>query len=228
MEVIKTIIHDLTGYKRETVDVSRGDRGSRVVRCRLTAGGSPWPIPDGCRVQVAYELPDGTPGLYETLADGTAAGEIDGNTVDLRIAEELTLQAGVAEISGVLIGPDGAQIATWPMRLNVVGPRVLSSPEQWPQLGAEFEGKMVFVSGGTVTPLKLGPGLRIENGVLYVAGGTGEPDVEIPVTVTTGADGTILVSPATLVLDSTGTITASVPVTLADDGTIIIGGDNNG
>ena len=31
MEVIKTIIHDLTGYKRETVDVSRGDRGSRVV-----------------------------------------------------------------------------------------------------------------------------------------------------------------------------------------------------
>lgn len=228
MEVIKTIIHDLTGYKRETVDVSRSDRGSRVVRCRLTAAGSPWEVPAGCRVQVAYELPDGTPGLYEELADGTAAGEVDGSTVDLRIAEALTLQAGVAEISGVLIGPDGDQIATWPMRLNVVGPKVLSSPEQWPQLGAEFEGQMVFVSGGVVTPLKLGPGLRIENGVLYVAGGAGEPDVEIPVTVTKGEDGTILVSPATLELDGSGTITASVPVTLADDGTIIIGGDNNG
>ena len=73
--------------------------------------------------------------------------------------------------SGVLVGPDGAQVATWPMRLNVVGPRVLSSPEQWPQLGGAFEGKLVYVSGGTVTPLKLGPGLRIENGVLYVSGG---------------------------------------------------------
>ena len=228
MEVIKTIIHDMTGYKRETVDVSRGDRGSRVVKCRLTAAGIPWEPPDGCRVQVAYELPDGTPGLYETLADGTAAGEIDGSTVNLRIAEALTRQTGVAEISGVLIGPDGEQVATWPMRLNVVGPKVLSDPEQWPQLGGEFEGQMLFVSGGTVTPLKLGPGLSIRDGVLYVSGGAGEPDVEIPVTATTGGDGTILVSPATLVLDSTGTITASVPVTLADDGTIIIGGDNNG
>lgn len=193
MEVIKTIIHDLTGYKRETVDVARGDRGSRVVRCRLTASGSPWPIPDGCRVQVAYELPDGTPGLYEELADGTAAGEIDGNTVDLRIAEELTLQAGVAEISGVLIGPDGGQVATWPMRLNVVGPKILSSPEQWPQLGAEFEGLMLFVSGGTVTPLKLGPGLSIRDGVLYVNGGAGEPEVPVGTVTTEVVDGDLRV-----------------------------------
>lgn len=189
MEVIKTIIHDLTGYKRETVDVSRGDRGSRVVRCRLTAAGSPWEVPAGCRVQVAYELPDGTPGLYEELADGTAAGGINGNTVDLRISEALTRQTGVAEISGVLIGPDGAQIATWPMRLNVVGPKVLSDPEQWPQLGGEFEGQMLFVSGGTVTPLKLGPGLEVVGNVLRLkVAGAGEG-----VSVSTDTDGLLRV-----------------------------------
>ena len=193
MDVIKTIIHDLTGYKRETVDVARGDRGSRVVRCRLTAAGSPWEVPAGCRVQVAYELPDGTPGLYEELENGTAAGIISGNTVDLRIAKQLTQQSGVAEVSGVLIGPDGAQLATWPMRLNVVGPKVLSSPEQWPQLGAEFEGQMVFVSGGVVTPLKLGPGLSIRDGVLYVTGGAGEPEVPVGAVTTEVVDGDLRV-----------------------------------
>lgn len=178
MEVIKTIIHELTGYKRETVDAARGDRGSRVVHCRLTASGAPWPIPDGCRVQVAYELPDGTPGLYEALEDGTPAGTVSGNTVVLRISETLTEQAGVAEISGVLIGPDGEQLATWPMRLNVVGPPVLSAPEQWPQLGADFEGKMLFVSGGTVTPLNVGEGLTLDGGTLQAHGGAGASIVD--------------------------------------------------
>lgn len=229
MEVIKTIIHDLTGYKRETVDVARGDRGSRVVRCRLTAAGSPWKPPDGCRVQVAYELPDGTPGLYETLPDGTAAGTVSGSTVELCIAEALTRQTGVAEISGVLIGADGDQVATWPMRLNVVGPKVLGSPEQWPQLGAEFEGLMLFVSGGVVTPLKLGPGLSIRDGVLYVTGASPEePEKPVEgVTVTLGEDGTILLSCAAE-LDDGGTITLPVPVTLTEDGVIMIGGINNG
>lgn len=227
MTITKHILVELTGYRLDTVDVAQGDRMSRAVSCRLTENGIPWMVPEDSRAEVAYELPDGTPGRYGTMPDGSPAGEIAGNIVTVRLSDRITAQTGAATVSVVLLGADGAQLATWPIRVNVVGPRKLTGPEQYPQLGAEFEGMILFVSGGVVTPLQLGPGLRIENGVLYVSGGTDAPDTEIPVSVTAGEDGTILVAPAELVLDSTGTIAASVPVTLADDGTIFIGGEDN-
>ena len=44
---------------------------------------------------------------------------------------------------------------------NVYGPRKLTQPEQWPQLGTEFEGQMLFVSGGVVAPLSPEPPSRL-------------------------------------------------------------------
>ena len=81
MSVLKTILCDLTGYSIKTVDVSQGDRRSRVVRCRLLENGKPWIIPEGARVLVSYQLPDGTPGSYDTMPDGSPAGQVEGHTV---------------------------------------------------------------------------------------------------------------------------------------------------
>lgn len=58
-----------------------------------------------------------------------------------------------------------------------------------PGFGEDAEGQLLFVSSGTVTPLKLGPGLRIENGVLYVSGGAGEPEEPLGVITTELVDG---------------------------------------
>lgn len=223
MDVIHAIDCDLTGYRLQVVEVAHNDRGTRRVRCRLFANDAPWTVPEGVAVAVSYTLPDGTPGLY-----AVPSAVVEGNTVTVGLSDQILGAAG-AVVAAVVLGLDGNQLATFPFRIHVIGDHGLTNAATYPVLGAEFEGQLLFGGpGGTVTPLKLGPGLSIRDGVLYVSGGSGEPDVEIPVTVTTGEDGTILVSPATLELDGSGTITASVPVTLADDGTIIIGGDNNG
>ena len=50
-----------------------------------------------------------------------------------------------------------------------------------PTFGESYEGKLLYVVGGALVPLKLGPGLAIRNGTLYITGGGG--DVETGITV---------------------------------------------
>lgn len=232
MNVVKHIICELTGYKPGSVDVSQGDRGSRAVSCRLMESGAAWMIPEGTTARVAYTLPDGTEGLYDSRPDGTPMWEIAGNIVTVELADQLMAQAGMVQMSILILGPEGGQLATWPIRVMVSANKAarLPVPEAMPPYGAGFEGKLFYGGpGGVVTPLELGPGLEIRNGVLYITGASPE-EPERPVegvSVTLGEDGTILLSCAAG-LDDSGTITLPVPVTMTEDGTIMIGGINNG
>ena len=165
MNVIKHIICELTGYRPGTVDVSQGDRGSRAVSCRLLENGAPWMIPEGAAVRVAYTLPDGTEGLYDALPDGSPAGEIAGNTVTVELADQIMDQAGMAQVSILVLGPEGGQLATWPIRLMVIANKAarLTVPEHMPPYGAGFSGKIFFGGAdGTITPLALGEGVAVE------------------------------------------------------------------
>ena len=229
--VIKHIICELTGYRPGTVDVSQGDRGSRAVSCRLMESGAPWMIPEGATARVAYTLPDGRGGLYDRRPDGAPMWEISGNTVTVELADQLMAQAGMVQMSILILGPEGGQLATWPIRVMVSANKAarLTVPEEMAPVSA-YEGMLLYGGpGGEVLPLKLGPGLSIRDGVLYVNGvSPEEPEKPVEgVTVTLGEDGTILLSCAAE-LDVSGTITLPVPVTLTEDGVIMIGGTNNG
>ena len=183
MNVIKHIICELTGYRPGTVDVSQGDRGSRAVNCRLLENGAPWMIPEGATARVAYTLPDGTEGLYDALPDGSPAWEIIGNIVTVELADQLMAQAGMALMSILVIGPEGGQLATWPIRVMVSANRAarLTVPEEMPPYGAGFEGRLFYGGpGGVVTPLEVGEGaaiVRQDDGtyalVVYGGGGSG-------------------------------------------------------
>ena len=179
MKVIKHIICELTGYRPGAVDVSQGDRGSRAVSCRLMENGTPWMIPEGATARVAYTLPDGTEGLYDSRPDGSPMWEISGNIVTVELADQLMAQAGMVQMSILVIGPEGGQLATWPIRVTVSANKAarLTVPEEMPPYGAGFEGKLFYGGpGGVVTPLELGPGLEIRNGALtlkFAAGGEG-------------------------------------------------------
>lgn len=187
--VVRTIIVELNGYKPASIDVSQGDRGSRAVSCRLMADGAPWIVPAGTAVRVAYTLPDGTPGHYATLPDGNLAGTVDGHTVTVVLEDRIMERSGVAEVSVVLDDGQGGQLATWPIRVHVQGgPASNTHPEELPQLGAEYEGRILFVSGGVVTPLQLGPGLSIRDGVLYVRGASPEEPVGVITTEVVDGD----------------------------------------
>ena len=192
LTVIKHIICELTGYRPGTVDVSQGDRGSRAVSCRLLESGAPWMIPEGATARVAYTLPDGTEGLYDRRPDGSPMWEIAGNIVTVELADQLMAQAGMVQMSILVIGPEGGQLATWPIRVMVSANKAarLTVPEEMPPYGAGFEGKLFYGGpGGVVTPLELGPGLEIRNGALtlkFAAGGEG-------VAVSVDADGALRV-----------------------------------
>ena len=166
---MKHIICELTGYRPGTVEVSQGDRGSRAVSCRLMESGSSWMIPEGATARVAYTLPDGTEGLYDRRPDGTPMWEIAGNIVTVELADQLMAQAGMVQMSILIIGPEGGQLATWPIRVMVSANRAarLTVPEEMPPYGAGFEGRLFCGGpGGVVTPLELGPGVEIRNGAL--------------------------------------------------------------
>ena len=179
--VIKHIICELTGYRPGTVDVSQGDRGSRAVSCRLMENGTPWMIPEGATARVAYTLPDGTEGLYDNRPDGTPLWEIAGNIVTVELADQLMAQAGMVQMSILIIGPEGGQLATWPIRVMVSANKAarLTVPEEMPPYGAGFAGKIFFGGAdGTVTPLGIGEGVEIvrqEDGsyALVAYGGAG-------------------------------------------------------
>lgn len=181
MNVVKHIICELTGYRPGTVDVSQGDRRSRAVSCRLLENGAPWMVPEGATVRVAYTLPDGTEGLYDALPDGSPAGEIIGNIVTVELADQLMAQAGMAQVSILVIGPEGGQLATWPIRVMVTANKAarLTVPEEMPPYGAGFAGKIFFGGAdGTITPLGIGEGVEIvrqEDGtyILVAYGGAG-------------------------------------------------------
>ena len=181
MNVVKHIICELTGYRPGTVDVSQGDRGSRAVSCRLLESGAPWMIPEGATARVAYTLPDGTEGLYDRRPDGSPMWEIAGNIVTVELADQLMAQAGMVQMSILVIGPEGGQLATWPIRVMVIAdsPARLPVPEAMPPYGAGFAGKIFFGGeDGTVTPLGIGDGVEIvlqEDGTfaLVASGGSG-------------------------------------------------------
>lgn len=178
---MKHIICELTGYKPGTVDVSQGDRGSRAVSCRLMENGAPWMIPEGATARVAYTLPDGTEGLYDRRPDGSPMWEISGNIVTVELADQLMAQAGMVQMSILIIGPEGGQLATWPIRVTVSANQAarLTVPEEMPPYGAGFAGKIFFGGeDGTVTPLIPGAGVEIvrqEDGSykLVASGGAG-------------------------------------------------------
>lgn len=181
MNVIKHIICELTGYRPGTVDVSQGDRGSRAVSCRLMESGAPWMIPEGATARVAYTLPDGTEGLYDRRPDGTPMWEITKNIVTVELADQLMAQAGMVQMSILILGPEGGQLATWPIRVMVRANKAarLTVPEAMPPYGAGFAGKIFFGGeDGTVTPLGIGEGVEIvrqEDGTfaLVASGGSG-------------------------------------------------------
>ena len=173
-KITKHIVAELTGYKLHTMDVSQGDRRSRQIRLRLLENGIPWSAPEGARVVVSYQLPDGTPGSYDTMPDGSPAGAVERNVVTAQLADQLTTQAGAADVSVVLLGAEGQQLAMWPVRLRVVGPEKLTIPENLPALGAGYEERLLFGGeSGVLQPLAIGTGLYIEDDTLHAKGGSG-------------------------------------------------------
>lgn len=72
--------------------------------------------------------------------------------------------------------------------------------------GSENAGKLLYVaSDGRSAPLDLGAGLEIRDGVLFVTGAHGEPDIPMPdVNFSVNDDGSVVIQGATFTVDDEG------------------------
>lgn len=110
------------------VEAVQNDCNCRSVQAHLFDGRKPWPVPAGATAAVAYRKPDGTKGWYDTLADGSPAISIHGNSVAVILAAQMLTTPGKIQTALVFTDAQLNQLTTFPFIVSV---------EENPFVGAE-------------------------------------------------------------------------------------------
>lgn len=114
MVVMKTFNVDLVRLEvPPTWACMQGDANSRAICYRLYADGLSYEIPSGVSLRIAYEKADKTSGVYSQLPDGSSAYEISGNTVTIRLIEDISAKSGMALVQPILYDSDGNTLGIW-------------------------------------------------------------------------------------------------------------------
>jgi len=100
------------------VDAVRGD-SAIALEMTLLCDGVPWTVPEDASVVIRY-CQGTVGGTYDSLADGTAAYQAQGNVLTVRIAPEVCSAAGKTDFQ-VTILKDGSQITTFRLTVCVEG-----------------------------------------------------------------------------------------------------------
>ena len=102
------------------VNAVQGDGNTRYVEITLLAGGAPWTPPEGVEAAIAYMQPSGTKGMYNLLADGTAAISISGNVATVTLAPQMITDSGTVQASLVFNDQQLNRLTTFPFSVSVV------------------------------------------------------------------------------------------------------------
>lgn len=114
MVVTKTFNVDLVRLEvPPTWACMQGDAKSRAICYQLYADGLRYEIPSGVSLRIAYEKADKTSGVYSQLPDGSSAYEISGNTVTIRLIEDISAKSGMALVQPILYDSDGNTLGIW-------------------------------------------------------------------------------------------------------------------
>lgn len=114
MVVTKTFNVDLVRLEvPPTWACMQGDANSRAICYQLYADGLRYEIPSGVSLRIAYEKADKTSGVYSQLPDGSSAYEISGNTVTIRLIEDISAKSGMALVQPILYDSDGNTLGIW-------------------------------------------------------------------------------------------------------------------
>lgn len=120
MNVTSKISVDLTRQNvGQRVNAVQGDGNTRLVEITLLCGGAPWTPPDGVEAAIAYMQPSGTKGMYNLLADGTAAISITGNVATAILAPQMLTVSGTVQASLVFNDAQLNRLTTFPFSVSV-------------------------------------------------------------------------------------------------------------
>lgn len=164
MQVQSQIQVDLNRPGEGSVPVMQYDGNTRSIAIALYADGTPWQPPEGVTAALGYEKPDHTRGLYDKLADGSAAISIDGNVVTVLLARQVLTAAGTVFACLVFYDEQRNQLSTFPFRLLVQVNPAVEAPEsedynrlQWLEDQLEKYLRQAKESGEFTGPIGPGP-----------------------------------------------------------------------
>ena len=120
MQVTTKITVDLTRPNMgQLVNAVQGDGNTRSVEITLLSGGVACTPPDGVEAAVAYYQTAGMKGLYNKLADGTAAISIIGNVATVILAPQMLTASGTVRASLVFNDAQLNRLTTFPFTVSV-------------------------------------------------------------------------------------------------------------
>lgn len=97
----------------------QGDGNTRSVEITLLSGGKPWTPPEGVDVAVAYYQPDEHKGMYNKLADDSAAISVRGNVATVILAPQMLTVSGTVQASLVFNDAHLNRLTTFPFSVSV-------------------------------------------------------------------------------------------------------------
>lgn len=120
MKVIHTLRMDLARCGgRPTVAAVQGEANTRVLEVSLYDNSIGWEIPAAAVVDIAYQKPDGTKGIYSKLPDGTPATTFSGNVLTAILAPQVLTCAGTIRAAFVFSKEGTETLATFPFTITV-------------------------------------------------------------------------------------------------------------
>ena len=120
MNVTSKITVDMTRQNvGQRVNAVQGDGNTRLVEITLLSGGAPWTPPEGVEAAIAYMQPGGTKGMYNLLADGTAAISISGNVATVILVPQMLTTSGTVQASLVFNDAALNRLTTFPFAVSV-------------------------------------------------------------------------------------------------------------
>ncbi len=120
MNVTSKISVDLTRPNMGTwVNAVQGDGNTRIVEVSLLSGGEAWEPPADAEAAIAYYQLGGVKGLYNLLADGTAAISISGNVATVILAPQMLTASGTVQASLVFNDQQLNRLTTFPFSVFV-------------------------------------------------------------------------------------------------------------
>lgn len=120
MNVTSKISVDLTRQNvGQRVNAVQGDGNTRLVEITLLCGGVTWTPPEGVEAAISYYQPGGHKGLYNLLADGSAAISMAGNVATIILAPQMLTASGTVQASLVFNDQHLNRLTTFPFSVSV-------------------------------------------------------------------------------------------------------------
>ena len=120
MEIIKKIDLDMDRMNVSAkVSAVQNDGNTRKIVAKLRSGDKPWKVPAGVEVYVTYITPSKKRGIFDKLADGSPAVEVNSSMVTLTLPRQMLAEPGSLEVSIVFNDVQLNQLSVFPFRLFV-------------------------------------------------------------------------------------------------------------